>query len=71
MNQADGTYTVRLHCHNCGVVLDYELDKGMRVVSVPCENCGVKQLKRVEYAVTKDIEHKVMEEVKDEIGLLE
>ena len=41
------TYQLELHCHNCGDARTYELEKGMRVVSTPCENCGVRQLKRV------------------------
>ncbi len=47
MPEQVGTYTVELHCHNCGDARFYELDKGTRVVSAPCEHCGVKQLKRV------------------------
>ena len=43
----EGTYTVELHCHNCGDCRFYELDKGIRVVTAECANCGVKQLKRV------------------------
>lgn len=64
-----GSYMLRLHCHNCGNVDDYEIEKGMRVVSVPCENCGVKQLKRVEYAVFHDIEDKLKDELREEMGL--
>lgn len=66
---SEGTYTLRLHCHNCGDVADYTIEKGMRVVSVPCDNCGVKQLKRVEYSVMKNIEDKVKEEIREEMGV--
>lgn len=64
-----GTYTLRLHCHNCGDVADYEIEKGMRVPSVPCDNCGVMQLKRVEYAITKNVEEKLKDEIREEMGL--
>lgn len=65
----DNSYSLRLHCHNCGDVEDYEIEKGMRVVSVPCENCGVKQLKRVEYAVTKRVEEAIKDELREEMGI--
>lgn len=65
----DNTYKIRLHCHNCGDVADYELEKGMRVVTTPCENCGVRQLKRVEYAVTKKIEAELKDELREEMGM--
>lgn len=65
----NNSYSLRLHCHNCGAVDDYNIEKGMRVVSVPCENCGVKQLKRVEYAVTKKIENELRDEIREEMGL--
>lgn len=65
----DQSYSLRLHCHNCGDVADYTIEKGMRVVSVPCENCGVKQLKRVEYAVTKKVEEAMKDEIREEMGL--
>lgn len=64
-----GSYTLRLHCHNCGAVDDYEIEKGMRVVTVPCENCGVKQLKRLEWMDASSIEGKVKEELREEMGL--
>lgn len=63
------TYSLDLHCHNCGDVREYELEKGVRVVSAPCENCGVKQLKRVEYAVTKRIEDRLKDELREEMGI--
>ena len=62
----EGTYTLDLHCHNCGDVRRYEIDKGMRVVTIPCENCGVKQLKRVEYYIGKEIKRQIKEELEDE-----
>ena len=43
------TYALELHCHNCGDCRFYEIEKGIRVPSIECENCGVRQLKRVEY----------------------
>lgn len=55
MSEQVGTYTLDLHCHNCGDVRAYEIDKGERIVSAPCENCGVKQLKRVEYYLAKEL----------------
>lgn len=63
----DNAYTLSLHCHNCGDVADYTIEKGMRVVTVPCENCGVKQLKRVEYYVQKDIDRKKDEDDDDDL----
>lgn len=65
----EGEYEVRLHCHNCGVVKDYLIPKGTRVVTVPCDNCGVKQLKRLEYFTAKSIEDKVKDELREEMGL--
>ena len=65
----EGEYEVRLHCHNCGVVQDYMIPKGTRVVTVACDNCGVKQLKRVEYAVTKKVEEAMKDELREEMGL--
>lgn len=41
------TYTVELHCTNCGQTKDYTIPKGERVRRVPCENCDV-------VALTKD-----------------
>lgn len=64
-----GSYTLRLHCHNCGDVADYAIEKGMRVVSVPCENCGVKQLKRLEHMDAKKIEETLKDEIREEMGL--
>jgi len=43
----EGAYELELHCHNCGDARMYAIEKGMRVPQVPCDNCGVKQLKRV------------------------
>jgi transcription elongation factor Elf1 len=43
------TYTITLHCGNCGDVTDYEIDKGMRVSGVDCQNCGVKALARQDW----------------------
>lgn len=65
----EGEYEVRLHCHNCGVVNDYIIPKGQRIVTVPCENCGVKQLKRLEYFTAKSIESKIKDELREEMGL--
>lgn len=65
----EGSYTLRLHCHNCGDVADYEIEKGMRVVTTPCDNCGVRQLKRVEYAVTKKVEDAIKDELREEMGI--
>lgn len=65
----EGEYEVRLHCHNCGVVEDYMIPKGTRVVTVACDNCGVKQLKRLDYFTAKSIEDKVKDELREEMGL--
>lgn len=43
----DNTYQIELHCHNCHDAREYIIEKGMRVPSVPCENCGIKSLKPV------------------------
>ena len=43
----EGAYELELHCHNCGDARMYAIEKGLRVPQVECENCGVKQLKRV------------------------
>ena len=64
-----GSYELRLQCHNCGDVADYEIEKGIRVPSVECQNCGVRQLKRLEYAVTKGIEAKLKDEIREDMGL--
>jgi len=63
------TYTLRLHCANCGDVADYELEKGMRVVSTPCDTCGVRELKRVSDSVERDLEKKMLERLGDEFDL--
>lgn len=66
---SEGVYELRLQCHNCGDVDDYAIEKGMRVPSVPCENCGVKQLKRLEYMDAKKIEDKLKDELREEMGM--
>ena len=40
------TYVIRLHCNNCGDLKEYEIEKGVRVSSVECENCGLKSMVR-------------------------
>lgn len=44
------TYEITLHCNNCGDVKDYEIEKGVRVTSVECENCGLKSMQRESWA---------------------
>ena len=61
MSEQVGSYEVDLHCNNCGEVQLYMLDKGMRVTSTDCDNCGVKMLKRVDYYTRKDIEERELE----------
>lgn len=63
------TYSLDLHCHNCGEVREYTLQKGVRVAQADCENCGIKQLKRVEYAVAKKIEERLKDELREEMGI--
>lgn len=46
----DGTYEINLHCNNCGDVKLYEVEKGVRVSSIECENCGLKSMVRETYA---------------------
>lgn len=41
------TYTVELHCTNCGQTKEYTIPKGTRTRVVPCDNCDV-------LALTKD-----------------
>jgi hypothetical protein len=47
------TYTVELHCTNCGQTKEYEIEKGTRVRRVACDNCDVLALTKDFYRYKK------------------